>query len=79
MLLAAILAFPLVGPVLHHMLVIGVGATLAGPLAEKSDLDWWSAAGCIAAARVGLAVAVGFVRRLIARLIAGAQKSDAVV
>lgn len=79
LLLAAVLAFPLLGPFLHLLLVAGVGAGLAGPLAAASGLDWWTATGCIAVAGVGLAATVEVVRRLIARIIAGARKPEAVV
>jgi hypothetical protein len=78
LLLAAVLAFPLVGPFLHILLVAGVAARLAGPLAAASGLGWWTSAGCIAVAGIGLAVTVGMVRRLIARLIAGAREPEAV-
>jgi hypothetical protein len=79
LLLAAVLAFPLLGPFLHILLVTGVGAGLAGPLAGVSGLGWWSAAGCIAIAGIGLAAAVEVVRRLIARIIAGSRQPEAIV
>ncbi|MCX4702734.1 hypothetical protein [Streptomyces sp. NBC_01373] len=63
--LAAVLAFPLLGPLLHLLLFVGVGAGLAGPLAAATGLGWWSAAGCVAVAGVGLGVAVETVRRLV--------------
>jgi hypothetical protein len=68
LLLAAVLAFPLLGPLLHLLLFVGVGATLADPLATESGLGWWSAAGCVAVAGVGLGVAVEAVRRLVVRI-----------
>ncbi len=79
LLLAAVLAFPLLGPFLHILLVAGVGAGLAGPLAAASGLGWWTAAGCIAVAGVGLAATVEVVRRLIARIIAGARERESIV
>ncbi len=79
LLLAAILAFPLLGPFLHNLLVVGVGAGLVGPLAAASGLGWWTAAGCIAVAGVGLAATVEVVRRLIATIIAGAREPEAIV
>jgi hypothetical protein len=79
LLLAAILAFPLLGPLLHVLLVAGVGAGLAGPLAAASGLGWWAAAGCIAIAGIGLAATVEVIRRLIARIIAGAREREVVV
>lgn len=79
LLLAAVLAFPLLGPFLHILLLAGVGAGLAGPLAAASGLGWWTAAGCIAGAGVGLAATVDVVRRLIARLVAGAREPEAIV
>jgi hypothetical protein len=78
LLLAAVLAFPLLGPFLHIMLLAGVGTGLAGPLAAASGLGWWTAAGSIAVAGVGLAATVGVVRRLIATIIAGARKPEAI-
>ncbi|MDG4826859.1 hypothetical protein O7635_33855 [Asanoa sp. WMMD1127] len=68
LLLAAVLAFPLLGPVLHLALCAGVGAGLATALAGGSGLGWWPAAGCVAVAGVGLGVAVEGVRRLARRL-----------
>jgi hypothetical protein len=63
--LAAVLAFPLLGPLLHLLLLVGVWAGLAGPLAAATGLGWWAAAGCLAVAGVGLALAVEAVRRLV--------------
>lgn len=68
LLLAAVLAFPLLGPLLHLLLFVGVGAGLAGPLAEATGLGWWSAAGCVAVAGTGLGVAVEGVRRLVVKI-----------
>lgn len=79
LLLAAILAFPLLGPFLHLLLVTGVGAGLAGQLAAASGLGWWTAAACIAVAGIGIAATVEVVRRVIARIIAGARKREAIV
>lgn len=66
--LAAVLAFPLLGPLLHFLLFVGVGAGLVGPLAEASGMAWWSAAGCTAVAGAGLGLAVEAVRRLVVRI-----------
>ncbi|MEU1257121.1 hypothetical protein ACWCQP_21940 [Streptomyces chartreusis] len=68
LLLCAVLAFPLLGPLLHLVLFVGVGAGLAGPLAASTDLGWWGAAGCVAVSGVGLGLAVEAVRRLVVRL-----------
>jgi hypothetical protein len=68
--LAAVLAFPMLGPLFHLLLLAGVGAGLASTLADASGLNWFVAAGCVTAAGVGLALAVDLVRRLVARLIA---------
>ncbi|MFD3586993.1 hypothetical protein [Streptomyces sp. NPDC058683] len=68
LMLAAVLAFPLLGPLFHLLLFVGVGAGLAGPLAAATGLGWWSAAGCVAVAGVGLGVAVEAVRRLVVRI-----------
>ncbi|MBO1907974.1 hypothetical protein KHP60_20910 [Microvirga sp. 3-52] len=78
LLLAAVLAFPLLGPFLHILLLAGVGAGLAGPLVAASGLGWWTAAGCIAVAAAGLAATVVVVRRLIARIIAGAREREVI-
>ncbi|UUN28020.1 hypothetical protein [Streptomyces sp. FIT100] len=66
--LAAVLAFPWLGPLLHLLLFVGVGAGLAGPLAAAAGLGWWGAAGCVAVAGTGLGVAVEGVRRLVGRI-----------
>ncbi|MFF3876903.1 hypothetical protein [Streptomyces sp. NPDC001978] len=66
--LAAVLAFPLLGPLLHLLLFVGVGAGLAGLLAAATGLGWWAAAGYVAVAGVGLGVAVEAVRRLVVRI-----------
>ncbi|WP_427917323.1 hypothetical protein [Streptomyces sp. cg40] len=66
--LAAVLAFPWLGALLHFVLFVGVGAGLVGPLATASGLGWWSAAGCVAATGTGLGLAVEAVRRLVFRI-----------
>src|SRR4051794_27337979 len=66
--LAAVLAFPMLGPLLHLLLFSAVGAGLAGPLAAVTGLGWWPAAGCVAVSGVGLGVAVEAVRRLVLRI-----------
>lgn len=68
LLLCAVIAFPLLGPLLHLLLLVGVGSGLVGPLAGTTGLDRWAAAGCVAVAGVGLAAAVEAVRRLVARI-----------
>ncbi|MCO1659927.1 hypothetical protein [Pseudonocardia humida] len=68
LLLAAVLAFPVLGPLLHLLLLVGVGAGLAGPLAAATGLGWAAAAGCVAVAGIGLGLAVEAVRRLVARI-----------
>lgn len=74
--LAGVLAFPWLGPLLHALLLIAVAATLSGPLAAASGLSWLAAAGCVAVAALGLAAAVDVVRRLVARVLAvGAGES----
>lgn len=70
LLLTAVLAFPLLGPLLHLLLFVGVGAGLTGPLSAATGLGWVAAAGCVAVAGVGLAVVVEAVRRLVAMIIA---------
>ncbi|MEU8154843.1 hypothetical protein AB0B94_14340 [Micromonospora sp. NPDC048986] len=66
--LAGVLAFPLLGPLLHLLLMVGVGAGLTGALATVAGVGWWEAAGCVAVAGVGLGVSVEAVRRLVVRL-----------
>jgi hypothetical protein len=68
LLLAAVLAFPLLGPLLHLLLLVGVGAGLVAPLAATTGLGWWAAAGCVAVAGVGLAAAIDVVRRLVGKI-----------
>ncbi|MGP3961071.1 hypothetical protein ACTWPT_34235 [Nonomuraea sp. 3N208] len=68
LLLAAVLAFPLLGPLLHLLLLVGVGAGLVAPLAATTGLGWWAAAGCVAIAGVGLAATVDAVRRLVMKI-----------
>ena len=68
--LTAVLAFPLLGPLLHLLLLVGVGAGLAGQLSAATGLGWAAAAGCVAVAAVGLAIAVAAFRRLVTKIIA---------
>ncbi|AVH54805.1 MULTISPECIES: hypothetical protein [Streptomyces] len=68
LMLAAVLAFPLLGPFLHLLLFVGAGAGLVSPLAAATGLGWWGAAGCVAVAGAGLGVAVEAVRRLVVRI-----------
>ncbi|MBB6569766.1 hypothetical protein [Kribbella sandramycini] len=65
--LAGVLAFPWLGPLLHFALLTAVGATLAGPLAAATGVNWWAAAGILALTAVLLALAVDIVRRLVAK------------
>jgi hypothetical protein len=65
---AAILAFPLLGPLLHLLLVVGVGVGLANSLIATTGVDWGVAAGCVALAGMGLGLAVEGVRRLVMTL-----------
>ena len=66
--LSAVLAFPLLGPLLHLVVFVGVGAGLVAPLATATGLGWWSAAGCVTVAGAGLGVTVEGVRRLVVRV-----------
>ncbi|WP_433158534.1 hypothetical protein [Kribbella sp. CA-247076] len=76
--LAGILAFPWLGPLLHLLLLAAVGVNLAGALADAGGLGWWIAAACVTVAGVGLALAVELVRRLVATILAsGARKAVA--
>jgi hypothetical protein len=65
--LTAVLAFPMLGPLLHLLLFVGAGAGLAGALASATGLGWWLAAGWVAVAGTGLGVTVEAVRRLVVR------------
>ncbi|MFE6286566.1 hypothetical protein [Streptomyces sp. NPDC057877] len=78
LLLAAVLAFPLLGPFLHLLLFVGVGAGLADPLAAATGLGWWGAVGCVAVAGAGLGVAVEGVRRLVVRISAAEARESLV-
>jgi hypothetical protein len=68
--LAAVIAFPLLGPLLHAILVVGVGIRLAGRLSAEGDLPWVSAVLYVAAGGLVVAAAVWGVRCLVATLIA---------
>ncbi|MCO8277751.1 hypothetical protein M1L60_44975 [Actinoplanes sp. TRM 88003] len=68
LLLSAVLAFPLLGPALHGLLLVGVGAGLAGVLAGSAGIGWWTAAGWVAVTGIVLAAAVDGIRRLVVRL-----------
>ncbi|WP_431968260.1 hypothetical protein [Actinacidiphila sp. bgisy160] len=74
--LAGVLAFPWLGPVLHLVLFVGAGAGLAGPLATATGLGWWDAAGCVAVAGTGLGLAVEAVRRLVVRISASEPRES---
>ncbi|MFF9458365.1 hypothetical protein [Streptomyces flaveolus] len=74
---AAVLAMPLIGPALHLLLFLGVGAGLSGPLADTMGVGWWSAAGCTAVAGAGLAVSVEAVRRVVV-VFSGARRPEEV-
>ncbi|WP_432947182.1 hypothetical protein ACQPXM_10245 [Kribbella sp. CA-253562] len=65
LLFAAVLAFPLLGPLLHLLLFVGVGAGLADALATVTS--WTAAVTCVAVAGVGLGLTVEVVRRLVVR------------
>ncbi|MET8521804.1 hypothetical protein [Nocardioides sp. NPDC004968] len=62
LLLAAILALPLIGPFLHTLLITGVGIRLAQVLHAESDIGWWPALMCVAVAGIGLTGAVTAIR-----------------
>ena len=70
LILTGILAFPMLGPPLHLLLLGGVSASLAGPLAAASGLGWSAAAACLAVTGVALAAVVESVRHLVADFIA---------
>lgn len=66
LLLAAILAFPMIGPLLHVALVTGVGISLGQVLNAESDIGWPTALACVAAAGIGLTITVTLVRWVVA-------------
>ncbi|MFI6743538.1 hypothetical protein ACIBI9_62630 [Nonomuraea sp. NPDC050451] len=65
---SAVIAFPLLGPLLHLLLFVGVGAGLVAPLAAATGLGWWLAASCVTIAGAALATAVEGVRRLVVKI-----------
>lgn len=73
LLLAAILAFPLLGHALHALVLLLVGVRMVAPLASASGLGWWDAALCLAVAVVWLELIVELLRRGIARAVAGTR------
>jgi hypothetical protein len=72
LLLAGVLALPMLGPLLHFMLFVGVGVGLAGTLSAAGNVAWLPAAGCVATAGISLACAVALLRRLGAAVLATA-------
>ena len=64
--LAAVLAFPFLGPLLHLGVLIAAGAGLAGQLASASGVSEWTAAAFVAVAATVLAGTVEAVRRAVA-------------
>jgi hypothetical protein len=65
LLLCAILAFPLLGPALH-VVVLGVaGIDLAGQIAATTGVAWWPALAGVAATGVMLALLLGGIRRAV--------------
>jgi hypothetical protein len=72
LLLAGVLALPMLGPLLHFVLFVGVGVGLADALSAAGDVAWWSAAGCVATGGVTLACTVALLRRLGATILATA-------
>ncbi|MCO8271855.1 hypothetical protein M1L60_14750 [Actinoplanes sp. TRM 88003] len=68
LMLAAVLAFPLLGPLLHLLLMTVVGVGLTGPLAAATGLGWWTTAACVAGAGLGLGLTIDVVRRVAVRV-----------
>lgn len=64
--LAAVLAFPFLGPLMHLGVLIAAGAGLAGQLASASGVTKWVGAIFVALAAIVLAVTVEAVRRTVA-------------
>ncbi len=65
LLLAGTLAFPLLGPALHVVVLAVAGTALTGDLAVAANLDRWPALACVACSGLFLAVLVGAVRRAV--------------
>lgn len=66
---AAIIAFPLIGPLVHGLLIFGVGLGLLDQLLDSTGMSWPAGAACITVAGVGLAASVGLVRMLVGRVV----------
>lgn len=79
LLFGGVLAFPLLGPFMHFVLVAAVGVSLAAPLAASSGLGWWTATCCIFVTGAGFAASVELLRRLIARIAVGARKRETTI
>jgi hypothetical protein len=79
LLLCAVLAFPLLGPVLHSLIFVGVGISLVTPLTTTSGLGWWAAAGCVTVAGIALAAVVATIRHLVAQRIALPKDLEALI
>lgn len=77
LLLAAIIAFPLLGPLLHLVLLATVGAGLATTLADASGVRWEVACVHVGIAGLVLAAGVAVVRRLVAGILAAGDREPA--
>lgn len=62
LLFCAVLAFPLLGPALHLVVLVLAGIALSDQLAS-AGAGWWAAAGCVAVAAAALALLLGAIRR----------------
>lgn len=65
LLLTGILAFPLLGPALHLVVLILAGAALADQLAAATELGGWPAIACVAGSGMLLAFLLAMVRRVV--------------
>ena len=64
LLFCAVLAFPLLGPALHLVVLVLAGIALSDQLAAAGTA-WWAAAGCVAVAAGVLALLLVAIRRAV--------------
>lgn len=65
LLFCAVLAFPLLGPALHVVVLTVAGLDLTGRVAAATGLAWWPAAACVAVSAVVLALLLEGIRRVV--------------
>jgi len=65
---AALFLLPWLAPLLHLLVIAGLGAGLVGAAAAVTGLGWGVSAACLVAAGAVLTLAVDLVRRVLALL-----------